>query len=135
MTDPAPGKRCGKCGTHNAPQYKYCVSCGAPLSGTYSLVSSSRSGRFAIARLLHDGGAERSSLDRHLSIGRDGADVTIAEDQFLSARHAEVTEADGRFVLRDLRSTNGTYVRIRGEVELRPGDCLMIGGQVFKFVV
>ena len=135
MTDPAPGRRCGKCGTHNARPYKFCVSCGAPLAGTYSLVSSSRSGLFALARLLPDGRAEHTSLGGQLIIGRDGADVTIADDRFLSARHAEVAEAGGRFVLRDLRSTNGTYVRIRGEVELRPGDCLMIGGQVFKFVV
>jgi len=126
---------CGKCGIDNTPGHKFCVSCGAPLAGTYSLVSSSKSGRFVLSRLLPGGAAERFPLSRETVIGRERTDVIIGDDPFLSTRHAVITDIGGRFVLRDLGSRNGTFVRIRGEVELRPGDSLMIGGQVFRMVV
>jgi pSer/pThr/pTyr-binding forkhead associated (FHA) protein len=126
--------RCSKCGVENTSGHRFCVSCGAPLVGTYSLVSSSKSGRFVLSRLLPDGAADLFPLGRETVIGREGADVTIGDDPFLSSRHAIVADVSGRFVLRDLGSRNGTYVKIRGEVELRPGDCLMVGGQVFRLV-
>lgn len=37
-------------------------------------------------------------------------DVSIGVSRFVSARHAELSLRDGRFRLRDLRSTNGTWV-------------------------
>lgn len=127
--------RCAKCGIDNTPRHKFCVSCGAPLVGTYSLVSSSKPGRVVLSRLLPGGAADRFPLSRETVIGRERADVSIGDDPFLSTRHAIIAEVSGRFVLRDLGSRNGTYVRIRGEVELRPGDFLMVGGQVFRLVV
>lgn len=52
-----------------------------------------------------------------------------------SRRHAEITSARGEFVLRDLDSTNGTFVngaRI-DERNLEPGDCIQIGDSVVTF--
>lgn len=130
-----PVKRCGKCGADIASRMKFCVACGAPTGSTYSLVSAPASGQFALVRLLPDGRTERYPLTHQTVIGRSGADVTVGDDPFLTARHAAVGENAGHFTLSDLGSTNGTYVRIRGEVELRPGDYLMIGGQVFRFAL
>jgi pSer/pThr/pTyr-binding forkhead associated (FHA) protein len=52
-----------------------------------------------------------------------------------SRRHAEIRPLRGGFVLRDLDSTNGTFVngeRI-DEHELEPGDCIQIGDSVVTF--
>ena len=52
------------------------------------------------------------------------------EDLDVSARHAELRILDGRILLRDLGSTNGTFVngvRAEGEWELRDGDELSFG--------
>lgn len=48
-----------------------------------------------------------------------------------SRNHAEVRFEEGRFVLRDLGSTNGTFLngeRVEGVRPLRPGDRIEIGG-------
>lgn len=53
-----------------------------------------------------------------------------SEDLDVSARHAELRIRDGRILLRDLGSTNGTFVngvRAEGEWELRDGDELTFG--------
>jgi pSer/pThr/pTyr-binding forkhead associated (FHA) protein len=52
-----------------------------------------------------------------------------------SRRHAEIVGTPEGFLLRDLRSTNGTFVngeRVEERV-LRPGDCIEIGGDAITF--
>lgn len=70
-------------------------------------------------------------------LGREVGDVVFTDDPFLSRRHAavRVEPADGqapRAFLRDLDSSNGTFLRIRGEAELRDGDELRVGQQLFR---
>jgi pSer/pThr/pTyr-binding forkhead associated (FHA) protein len=68
-------------------------------------------------------------------IGREFGDLVFTQDSFMSRRHASV-ERDaeaGTFTLRDLGSSNGTYLAIRGEVELREGDHLRVGQHLFRF--
>ena len=68
-----------------------------------------------------------------VTIGRHPAcDLQFDRDADLevSGRHAEVRDADGRYLIHDASSTNGTFVngrRIRGERELRDGDVLSFG--------
>jgi hypothetical protein len=53
-----------------------------------------------------------------------------------SRRHASVGWRDGAVVLRDLGSTNGTYLngeRVNGEAPLRSGDKIRIGGLEILF--
>lgn len=52
------------------------------------------------------------------------------QDRDVSTRHAEVRQGDGQLVVRDLGSTNGTYVngvRITGDHPLRDGDVIGLG--------
>lgn len=54
----------------------------------------------------------------------------------ISRRHSEVLDRDGTFVVRDLGSTNGTYVngqRVEGEQPLLPGDRIEIGSTTITF--
>jgi pSer/pThr/pTyr-binding forkhead associated (FHA) protein/predicted amidophosphoribosyltransferase len=66
-------------------------------------------------------------------LGREEGDLRFPDDEFMSRRHARVTNRDGKFELLDLDSSNGTYVRLRGERQLRTGDQLRIGDQLFRY--
>ncbi len=63
-------------------------------------------------------------------IGRDGADIHIDDDK-VSRKHAEIgLYGPGAYVLRDLASTNGTYVngrRISEKRKLKAGDMIGVG--------
>lgn len=80
----------------------------------------------------------------------DGATITIGRDPLsdlhldterdldVSARHAEIAVREGRHVLRDLGSTNGTFVngiRVAAPREVRDGDVIMLGPEGPRIVV
>ena len=87
-----------------------------------------------MVRLLPDGGEERVRVGDGLVVGRAEGDVRVPADPYLSGRHAAVCREGGRYALQDLESTNGTFIRISGEIELRPGDVVLIGNQPFLFL-
>lgn len=70
-------------------------------------------------------------------IGRESGDVVFTSDPFMSRRHASLTRdaSNGAFTLRDLGSSNGTYLAIRGEHEISHGDHLRIGQHLFRLDV
>jgi hypothetical protein len=82
-------------------------------------------------------------------LGRESGDVVFTEDPFLSRRHAaiRVLGRDGgalpagtkptpdsgiQFALVDLGSSNGSFLRIRNEVDLVAGDHFRVGQQLFR---
>lgn len=68
------------------------------------------------------------------TLGREGCDIVFPEDPFLSRRHARILRQtpDGSFIVEDLGSSNGTFLRIRGETNLEFGDEIRIGQQLFR---
>jgi hypothetical protein len=68
--------------------------------------------------------------DGEFSIGRDAScDLAIA-DMTVSRRHATLERTEEGWILTDLASTNGTRVngwRVRGKVQVRPGDLVTFG--------
>ena len=67
-------------------------------------------------------------------IGREVGDVVFTTDPFMSRRHAAIVRDPGTntFSLKDLGSSNGTYLAIRGERELMSGDHVRIGQHLFR---
>jgi pSer/pThr/pTyr-binding forkhead associated (FHA) protein len=67
-------------------------------------------------------------------IGREVGDVVFTTDPFMSRRHAAIVRdpSTNTFSLKDLGSSNGTYLAIRGERELSPGDHVRIGQHLFR---
>ncbi|MEX0655544.1 MAG: ATP-binding protein [Phycisphaeraceae bacterium] len=62
-------------------------------------------------------------------IGRSSESLPLT-DQTISRRHAELTPDEGKWFIRDLNSSNGTFVngvRVRNRRELRPGDQIRTG--------
>ncbi len=72
-----------------------------------------------------------------LTVGRESGDLVFTADPFMSRRHAVIkrNDANGGFELRDLGSSNGTYVAIRGELPLEAGDHIRIGQHLFRLDV
>jgi hypothetical protein len=70
-----------------------------------------------------------------LRIGRaEGCELGLTHDS-VSRRHAELYFSNGRWMLRDLRSTNGTRVngwRINTDVAVHPGDVVGFGNLNFR---
>ncbi len=78
----------------------------------------------------------RFDLIGGLSIGRSReADVPI-DDRYASGIHVRVFPRGDRFLVEDMRSTNGTLLNgasLEGEAELLDGDTIQIGDTVFRF--
>jgi hypothetical protein len=68
-----------------------------------------------------------------LVLGREEGDVTFPDDEFMSRRHAAVKRVGTRARLEDLGSSNGTFVRVRGDRELKSGDVVRVGDQLLRY--
>lgn len=101
------------------------------LSQTMSTVISAFNGLFretipdASTLLALDWTAE----SHELLIGRSSACDIVMTDRTVSRRHARLIRRDGKWILQDLASTNGSHLNGRrvGRCELRPGDELYLG--------
>ncbi|MBZ0113396.1 MAG: EAL domain-containing protein [Thermoanaerobaculia bacterium] len=70
-------------------------------------------------------------------IGRRGGEHLRLDSGLVSGQHAELFELDGNLRVRDLGSTNGTFlngVRVEGEESAVDGDVLVFGDQEFRVV-
>src|SRR3954451_6751257 len=91
---------------------------------------------FAIV-ISEKGGAERrESFDKNeINVGRvQGNDLMLPKGN-VSKRHARLLFRDGRFIVTDLKSTNGTYVngrKIAQATIVREGDKIYIGDFVLR---
>ena len=67
-------------------------------------------------------------------LGRSPACQLTFSDDTVSRRHAELRLHDGRWILRDLGSSNGTWVNGRQvmEAEVTAGDEVYLGGCRFR---
>ncbi len=73
------------------------------------------------------------SLDS-MRIGRDPTCEIHLDDEAASRAHSEILRRNGKYFLRDLKSTNGTYcndVRI-SDIELNAGDRISVGDSVMQ---
>ena len=66
-------------------------------------------------------------------IGRELGDIVFSDDQFMSRRHALLSVQGAEVRLEDLGSSNGTFVRLRDEHLLVPGDVMRIGNVLLRF--
>lgn len=149
---------CNQCGHRNPGGSNFCSSCGAVLiregdDMTLTLHTNDGAGEVherdvevsidnpLVATLVVRRGAEHGttfSLDAPVLVaGRSPQCDIFLDDVTVSRRHAEFHRDGDRYMIRDLRSLNGTYVnRARVlEAPLLPGDEVQIGSFHFVFLV
>jgi pSer/pThr/pTyr-binding forkhead associated (FHA) protein len=140
--------QCKRCGGQNDPNVRFCKFCGSPVET--STAPPAAGSPDAPTNLGHESdGAVRANL---VVIQRDGSeggvyplnsaqtdiggregDIILADDPYLSPRHARIERRGDTFVLRNLDSSNGVYTRLRDAVRLVSGDMFLIGQQVLRF--
>ncbi|HPQ38915.1 MAG TPA: FHA domain-containing protein [bacterium] len=83
-----------------------------------------------------DAGLEIPMEIPRLVIGRRGADVNL-NDRLVSRRHAAIEAGGGRYLLKDLGSTNGTFLNGQpaGMEFLKHGDEIQIGSTLIRFTI
>ena len=103
--------------------------------GTYFYASPKRPAKMRLIQRLRGGDVGmifRARTDS-ITIGREGNDVNFPEDLFISGRHASIAVSpDGRFVITDLGSKNGTFLRVVDEAPLAHGDYVFLGQQLLR---
>ena len=68
-------------------------------------------------------------------LGRERGDVLFPEDGYVSGLHCRLSWEGGRLMLTDLGSSNGSFMRLREETEIKSGDVLLMGQQLFRVAV
>jgi pSer/pThr/pTyr-binding forkhead associated (FHA) protein len=67
-----------------------------------------------------------------IHFGRERGDILFPEDGYVSGLHCRVGWENGRAYLLDTGSSNGTFIRLLGERELKNNDTLLMGQQLFR---
>ncbi len=78
---------------------------------------------------------ELFTLQPQTTVGTDPGCTVVLQDGYMSSRHCEIKAEGGVWMLRDLKSTNGTYVNDRRveQHELVDNDFIKVGQSVLKF--
>jgi pSer/pThr/pTyr-binding forkhead associated (FHA) protein len=142
---------CKRCGGQNEPNARFCKFCGSPVEAGAAGAAGPSVHPEAPTDLGHEETALRANLvviqrdgseggvyllgSTQTDIGSREGDIVLADDPYLSPRHARVERRGDKYVLRNLDSANGIYTRLRDAVALVSGDMFLIGQQVLRFEV
>lgn len=80
-------------------------------------------------------GETRLLVNNPVVFGREAGDIIYPYDGFMSSRHAQIEMRESRFFLKDLNSSNGTFIKIRGTEKLNNGDILLIGQSLIRIEI
>jgi hypothetical protein len=111
------------------------ASCDSELHGLTADLPAPRAGRLARLRARRATGTVLACASGgRMVLGRSSGCQLVFADDTVSRRHAELRMVDGRWILRDLGSANGTWVNGRRvvEVEVAPGDDVQLGCCAFR---
>jgi pSer/pThr/pTyr-binding forkhead associated (FHA) protein len=103
--------------------------------GTYFYTSPRHPGGFRVAQLLAGGGFGTTICTKGsttLRIGQEDSEMNFPSDEFIDAKHCTIEESNGRYRLTDHGTHNGTYLRIKSEVDLGHGDYVFIGKKLLR---
>jgi len=69
---------------------------------------------------------------RDVFLGRERGSILFPRDGYVSGSHAVISDRGTQTFLKDLGSSNGTFLRIKGEVGLKEGDLLLAGRHLLR---
>jgi DNA-binding NtrC family response regulator len=74
-------------------------------------------------------------IGEFVSFGRNSSNMVVLTDPFVSQKHARIEKRGDQFILKDLRSSNGTWLNENPiiEVILKPNDKIRMGETQFTF--
>jgi pSer/pThr/pTyr-binding forkhead associated (FHA) protein len=118
------------------PQQPFMQASPVGFGGTQAL--SGRAAATSTPRLvvLRDDGSEGTAFPLAADIvdlGRRDGDILLHDDLYVSPRHARFRREGDRVRVIDLASTNGIYLRLRGQHRLTSGNLILLGLEVLQF--
>jgi pSer/pThr/pTyr-binding forkhead associated (FHA) protein len=132
---------CRSCSSAVPSGHKFCGRCGTAVPPEILHAQTLFFGDMqnpAKAKLILIRGEGMDGLSFHLKaeqhiVGRPPlAQLPFGEDAYVSPKHANFFYRDGKLVVRDEGSLNGVYIRVRGTVNISPGDTFLAGEQLFR---
>jgi len=105
-----------------------------PEPGVRNFGSGNERSRGVLVRVLRDGtdGPSYPLTPSKTVLGRRQGHLVFPGDPLLSREHAQFYERDGRMLVEDLGSSNGTLIRIRRIRTMERGTLLRMGDQCFE---
>jgi pSer/pThr/pTyr-binding forkhead associated (FHA) protein len=70
--------------------------------------------------------------DETANIGRERGNILFPEDGYVSGGHCQLVVREGRVYLKDLGSSNGTFLRVRERRTVPSGSLMLMGQQLFR---
>ena len=130
---------CRSCSSGVPSGHKFCGRCGTAVPVEILNAQTLFFGDMqnpAKAKLILIRGEGMDGLSFHLKaeqhiVGRNGQ-LVFPDDPFVSPKHANFFYRDGKLVVRDEGSLNGVYIRVRGTIDITPGDTFLAGEQLFR---
>ncbi len=134
---------CKACATAVPMGHKFCGRCGGVVppeivaARTQFFNQLQTVGRAKLILIRGDGAEGLSyqlNSDQHV-VGREESDqvhLVFPDDRFVSPRHANLFYRGEQLFVKDEASINGVFLRVRGAIELAPGDRFLAGEQVFR---
>ncbi len=123
-----PIDKCRRCGAPLKPPGLVCSVCGHKQAGAeHGLGTAS-----IRLRLIRGYGSEDTTWPigpSGLTVGRSAAMVKVTQDPYLSPVHFRLSRDDGKLLLEDTGSVNGTFLRARGAARLSQGTEFIAGQQ------
>ena len=139
LMDQAKNYVCKSCSTPVPLGHKFCGRCGASIPPEIANARTQFFGQLQVpgkAKLILIRGDGIEGLSYQLNaeqhtVGRNGQ-LVFPDDPFVSPKHANLFYRNGRLVVRDEGSHNGVFWRVRGTVDVTPGDFFLAGEQLFS---
>lgn len=130
---------CEECGAENAPQARKCKQCGEDISDILPTPSARVLEKPFAYKLSAVGGGYCAIIDKPLSIVGREADLKdyLGTKMYVSRQHAEFTIVAGKVFVKNLSSTNKTFVNNTEISNTEPtalnfGDEIGLGGKVIS---
>jgi pSer/pThr/pTyr-binding forkhead associated (FHA) protein len=139
LMDQAKNYVCKSCSTPVPMGHKFCGRCGAAVPPEILNARTQFFGQLQVpgkAKLILirgegvEGLSYQLNAEQHI-VGRNGQ-LVFPDDPFVSPRHANLFYRGGKLVVRDEGSVNGVFWRVRGSVDVSPGDFFLAGEQLFR---
>ncbi len=139
LMDQAKNFICKSCQTQVPMGHKFCGRCGAPVPAEIMNARTQFFGQLQVpgkAKLILirgegvEGLSYQLNAEQHI-VGRNGQ-LVFPDDPFVSPKHANLFYRNGTLVVKDEGSLNGVYLRVRGTLDISPGDHFLAGEQLFR---
>lgn len=139
LMDQAKNYVCKSCSAAVPMGHKFCGRCGAAVPPEILNARTQFFGQLQVpgkAKLILirgegiEGLSYQLNAEQHI-VGRNGQ-LVFPDDPFVSPRHANLFYRNGKLVVKDEGSVNGVFLRVRGALDVQPGDHFMAGEQLFR---